>query len=272
MYFVDKFYNKSPKFRIFLMKLLYGCQDVLVNLFGLQLYINSLRENGYFRASRMVLKSSLLRDEVSILLNLSTLLRDGDSFIDVGANIGLFSSIIARYSKFTNLQGIYAFEANNETFKRLEINSKKYGFEAFNIGISNQECELMFVDGAVSHVFTTTENASRYNIKSKTTSVKCKPLDKINIKGNSIIIKIDVEGQELKVLEGARSFFEAQRVKAIYLDGFTNTKEVLGFLDKYNFYLFDGRTLEEINGEVFSLLAVHEAYASSRLKNKKCKE
>ncbi|NEO23535.1 FkbM family methyltransferase [Moorena sp. SIO4A5] len=270
MYFVDNFYNKSPKLRILLMKLIYGSQDILVNLFGLELYINSLRENGYFRASRMVLKGSLLRDEVSILLNISSLLRDGDTFVDVGANIGLFSSVIARASKFTNLQGIYAFEANNETFKRLEINSKTHGFEAFNIGISNQECELMFVDGAVSHVFTTTKTASRYNINSKTTLVKCNSLDQINIKGNSIIIKIDVEGQELAVLEGARSFFEAQRVKAIYLDGFANQTAVLDFLYKYNFYLFDGRTLKETNGNIFSLLAVHEAYASPKLRNKKC--
>ena len=269
MYFVDQLYNKSPRVRFLLMKLIYGSKDILVNLFDLK-YINTLRENGYFRASRMIMKSSLLRDEISVLLNISMLIKDGDSFVDVGANIGLFSSAFARYSKFMNLQGIYAFEANFNTFKRLEINSKTHGFEAFNIGISNQECELMFVDGAVSHVFTTTDNASRYNLNSKTISVKCKPLDQINIKGNSIILKIDVEGQELGVLEGARSLFEAQRVKALYLDGFANPKAILRFLDEYNFCLFDGRTLEITNGDVFSLLAVHQTYVSPRLKNNKC--
>ena len=98
MYFVDQLYNKSPRVRFLLMKLIYGSKDILVNLFDLK-YINTLRENGYFRASRMIMKSSLLRDEISVLLNISMLIKDGDSFVDVGANIGLFSSAFAAFTR-----------------------------------------------------------------------------------------------------------------------------------------------------------------------------
>ena len=46
------------------------------------------------------------------------ILSKGDSFVDVGANIGIFSSIIARYKPFLSLEGVYAFEANPDTFGR----------------------------------------------------------------------------------------------------------------------------------------------------------
>lgn len=258
MKIIDKFYNKSPKVRELLMKLLYGDKDISVKLFDVETEINTIRENGYFRASKISSKSSLLRDEVSIFMTLSMLLGNGDSFVDVGANIGIFSSIIARYQPFLSLEGIYAFEANPSTFERLEKNSQRYNYTSYNVGISDQKRTLDFVDGAVSHVFTTIDNASKYNIKSRAVKVDCERLDKFDIKGNSIVLKIDVEGQELNVLEGARNLFEERRIKAVYLDGFANQKECLSFLKQYGFLLFDGRTLSKSDGTVFALLALSE--------------
>ena len=86
--------------------------------------------------------------------------------------------------------------------------------------------------------------------------IQCQRLDYFDIKGDSIVPKIDVEGQELKILEGARSLFDNQRIKAVYLDGFTNHKECLNFLMQYDFLLFDGKTLTESDGNLFSLLAI----------------
>jgi len=256
MQVVDRFYNKSPKVRELLMRLIYGSKDISIDLCGVKTEINTMKENGYLRASNLSLKSSLLRDEIPIFLSLSMILSKGDSFVDVGANIGIFSSIIARYKPFLSLEGVYAFEANPDTFERLEKNSKSYGFTPYNIGISDREGELEFVAGAVSHVFTTVDNASKYNIESRSTMIQCQRLDYFDIKGDSIVLKIDVEGQELKILEGARSLFDNQRIKAVYLDGFANHKECLNFLTQYGFLLFDGKTLTESDGNLFSLLAV----------------
>lgn len=258
MKIVDKFYNKSPRIRELIMKFVYGDEDIAIKLFDLEMGINTVRENGYLRASRMLSKGSLLRDEVPIFLSLSMILNKGDSFVDVGANIGIFSSIIARYQSFLSLKGVYAFEANPNTFERLKQNAKRHGFTAHNIGISNQECKLEFVDGAVSHVFTTINNASNYNINTRLMTVQCKRLEQFDIQGDSIVMKIDVEGQELKVLEGTRSFFDEQRIKAVYLDGFAQQEECLQFLQQYGFRLFDGRTLTKSDGSVFSLLALSE--------------
>ncbi|MEH1929771.1 FkbM family methyltransferase [Nostoc sp.] len=252
---IDNFYNKNPKFRKFIMKSLFGNKTIQVTLFDTELMINSIKENGYYRASRLCNISSLLRDEVSVILNIAGLLSENDTFVDIGANVGIFSSILSRYQKLFPDRQIYAFEANPDTYERLKINSKKYGFKAYNIGISDRECELEFIEGVVSHVFTTVENASRYNIKDKITNIKCQRLDKFEIPGKSLILKIDVEGQELQVLRGASSFFDEQRIKAVYLDGYSD-KGVLDFLSAYNFSLWDGRKLLETDGDLFSLLAI----------------
>lgn len=99
---------------------------------------------------------------------------------------------------------MYAFEANPDTYKRLEINSHRYGFEAFNYAISDKEGNLKFLHGTVLHTFTTVENASGYHYENKsTTQILYKRLDSFGFAGNSLIIKIDGEGQELEALIGA---------------------------------------------------------------------
>jgi FkbM family methyltransferase len=256
---IDNLYNKSPNFRKNLMHLLYGNKNADVKIFDTEIRINTIRENGYFRASKLCATSSLLRDEISVIMNLISLLDSNEIFIDIGANIGLFSSTISRCKKIIPGLEIYAFEANPETYQRLKINAEKHDFQAVNIALSNMEGELNFLDGAVSHVFTTVENSSRYNLTNKIIQVKCKRLDQFVFPGQPIVLKIDVEGQELNVLEGAKKLFECQRIKAVYLDGFSHQKEVIDFLRSYNFSFLDGRSLLETDGEVFSLLAVSKA-------------
>src|SRR5262249_1990702 len=79
-------------------------------------------------------------------------------------------------------------------------------------------------DGAVSNVFTTTENASSYSIRRERSFCECRRLDDLPVVGNSIVMKIDVEGQELEVLLGAKKYFDGCRVKALYLDGYKDLR------------------------------------------------
>jgi FkbM family methyltransferase len=255
---VERFYNKSPRIRLLISKLIFGNKDLKINLFGTDLEINTLRESGYFRASKLANSSSLIRDEIAILMSILSISRSNDTFVDVGANIGIFSSVISQFSRLNQNVNVYAFEANPSTYERLQKNAKEHDFQSFNVGVSDRECELEFVDGAVSHVFTTVENASAYNLTDKTTKVKCQRLDKFNIVGDSMILKIDVEGQELEVLEGAKAFFDNKRVKAVYLDGFSRQDLVLNFLNNYGFSFFDGKNMSKTDGKIFSLLAVAE--------------
>ena len=99
------------------------------------------------------------------------------------------------------------------------------------------------------------ENASDYSIPGDKATVPCKRLDGLGIIGDSLILKIDVEGQERNVLDGALGFFRANRVKAVYVDGYKD-KEVESLLSGHGFTLLDGRTLQPIQKDVFSLLAI----------------
>src|SRR6516164_1031602 len=94
---VDKYYIKKPKLRRLVSTLLYGNKDNEVSFFDTKLYINSIKENGYFRAARYAQRSSVFKDEVSPLINISNLISNNSTFIDVGANVGLFSSTMARF-------------------------------------------------------------------------------------------------------------------------------------------------------------------------------
>jgi len=191
-----------------------------------------------------------------VILNLAALLADGDTFVDIGANAGIYVLTLARMRALLPRARFYAFEANPDTFARLAVHAGAMGVEAHNVALSDREGTLEFIGGAVSNVFTTIENASAYSMPGKAVSVPCKRLGQFEIAGDSLILKIDVEGQEMAVLNGAADFFAAKRVKAVYLDGYKE-KAVEQFLRERGFVFLEGKTLASTGGGVFSLLALH---------------
>jgi FkbM family methyltransferase len=255
---IDRFFIKQPRLRSRVTRLFYGDKDREVDLFGSRFVINSLRENGYVRAAHKMRFSSLLSDEVSVLLSLATLLRPGDSFVDVGANVGLFCCTLNRINRLGSepVVRFYAYEPHPDTFRRLKMNTDGTGVTARNVAASSQNGELEFVDGAVSHVFTLAERASSYNLLDQRRRVPSIRLDSEPVEGNSIVLKIDVENQELAVLEGARNWFELERVKAVYIDGYADQQQVESFLLGFGLRFFNGRSLKPFTKGDFSMLAV----------------
>lgn len=254
-YFIDQYFIKQPKIRRFVTWLLEGNHDQDIQLLGASLHINSIKEHGYLRSFRMAQKSALLREELPVIINLASLLENGDTFVDIGANIGIYSLTLVRMLHIKPEIRFYAFEANPDTFKRLAVKAPAQGINIFNLALSDKSGVLEFVEGAVSHVFTTIPNTSKYSIPSQKLSVECRRLDEIDIEGDSLILKIDVEGQEKEVIDGADGLFRSNRVKAVYLDGYKD-KQIESLLLSYGFNLFDGKTLEPTEGGIFSLLAI----------------
>jgi FkbM family methyltransferase len=215
---IDRWFLKQPLVRRFLTSILAGTREGKVVLLAREIQVHTTREHGYFRASRLSQTCSLFRDELPVLIHLAGLLRDGDTFLDVGANIGVFCVNLASFRTiYPNLQ-VYAFEANPDTAARLRANAEPLGVKVFSFALSDHNGFLEFIDGAVSNVFTTTENASSYSIRRERSLCECRQLDDLPVIGNSIVMKIDVEGQELEVLLGAKSYFDGGRIKALYLD------------------------------------------------------
>ncbi len=257
MGFVDKYFLKKPLLRRLLTKWYYGDTSKTVHIFNTPLYINSIKENGYLRAHHYADKSSVFKDEVTILINLAQLISESTTFIDIGANVGLFCSTYERFRKLYKDFHIYAFEANPDTFKRLQKTVEGRNIQTFNVALSDEAANLEFIEGVVSHVFAEKTYARPHHIKNqKTVELAAKRLDDFDIAGNSMILKIDVEGHEYEVLEGARKFFEANRVRAVYLDGYRKGDKIFSFLRSFDFRLLDGKTLAPVSEHNFSLLAI----------------
>lgn len=130
---------------------------------------------------------------------------ENTNMIDIGAHIGTTSLLMSKY--LSNNCYIHAFEPiYNEILKyNIEQNNLKDKIIIHPIGLSNISEKLQggYID------FTKEQNYGYSNLdelkKATETSeliIRTEPLDKINI-NNVSFIKIDVEGSERKVLEGA---------------------------------------------------------------------
>jgi FkbM family methyltransferase len=252
---IDRYFLKQPPLRRFITKLFNGNRQEQVTLLAQDYQVHTVREHGFFRASKLARTCSLFRDEAPVLVHLAGLLCDGDTFLDIGANVGIFAANIASFrSVYPDLK-IYAFEPNRDTASRLRANVEPLGVEVFAIALSDRSGTLEFVGGAVSNVYTTVENASSYSISEERSTCQCRRLEDLPIAGNSLVMKIDVEGQELEVLDGSLCYFRAGRVKAVYLDDYKDSR-VRSFLDQFGFRYFNGRTLAAATEETRHLLAV----------------
>jgi FkbM family methyltransferase len=238
LHLIDRYFIKKPLIRRFVTKILAGDRERKVTLLAGDYVVHSVREHGLFRASRLARTCS-----------------DGDTFLDIGANIGVFAANIARLEALFPDLKIYAFEPNPDTAARLRANTERLGVEIFDIALSDRNGTLEFVDGAVSNVFSTVENASSYSIMGERRLCECRRLEDLAIQSNSLVMKIDVEGHEWEVLQGAIGLFQANRVRALYLDDFKDSR-IVPFLDAYEFRFFNGRTLEPATDQTRHLLAI----------------
>ncbi|HET9418029.1 MAG TPA: FkbM family methyltransferase, partial [Chthoniobacterales bacterium] len=146
-----------------------------------------------------------------------------------------------------------AIEPNRQTAERLR-DSVGESVQVLNIAMSDRSGELGFTSGVTSGVFRV---SAREAAEMK---VHCERLDALSLPQTDLVVKIDVEGHELPVLRGAARLFEEQRVKVIYLDGYSDGA-IPDFLRERDFALYHGRTLVPCGPEAprDSLLAIHRS-------------
>lgn len=138
---------------------------------------------------------------------------DGNA-IDVGANMGRIAVFMAR-----RLQGrghIYAFEPTPDTARRAAATFALNGLEnvsLFPCAVGDMNGEIKFYH-AENHTDLASATPSDFQTSWKETDTPCRTLDDIIVSEeihNITFMKIDVEGHELKVFQGARALMQRDK-------------------------------------------------------------
>lgn len=167
-------------------------------------------------------------------------------FIDVGANFGIYS---LRISKLFKTLRIIAFEPVLTTFDKLimniKINNLEKKIETFNLGLSNTDGLKRMVtlkrrDYVQSGGFSFNIPKGKFSNEIITQYHKSIIGDKVlKFKKKKIVIKIDVEGYENKVLLGIKNLLKNNKI-LLQIEIFDNNfKKINKLLLKYNFKLIN---------------------------------
>jgi FkbM family methyltransferase len=133
---------------------------------------------------------------------LSSIIKKGDIIVDVGANHGAYTDFFK-----TKLEGtgkIYTIELHPSTFNLLQ---KKYDKDdniiVINKAVSNLDGEIPYYQGNGDCLHNILGHDVNYRVNNKIGNITSIRLDTLLEKVENIdLIKIDVEGAELMVLEG----------------------------------------------------------------------
>ena len=173
---------------------------------------------------------------------------------DVGAYIG---EVAATYKRMFPQSTIYCFEPFPDSFHKLNRLCRDASIKAHQIAFSDEEGKTTFhtnVDLSCNSLLPPTGGDfkcySAKSIKDGEIQVETNTLDNF-CAGNKIscidILKLDVEGAEVKVLEGASGMLSKQAIKLIYsevmfiphYDGGCMFHELAALLNQYGYTLLN---------------------------------
>ena len=193
------------------------------------------------------LEKELLDNLIKFMERLNVNFKDL-TFIDIGANIGNHSIYFSSIVKY-----VHAFEVNPLVFNLLKLNAQlRKNITPHNIGLGSEYSSgKLFVDKSnLGASFIKSKLPSKSNNKKymQPINVEIKPFDEyLELCGEVGIIKLDVEGMEYEVLQGAKKTIKRYAPIILFeqqLDSFENKNSVktkaTSFLNKhsYKFYLF----------------------------------
>lgn len=171
------------------------------------------------------------------------------NIIDIGANIGSFSLKVARHLSQSNSSfKVYSFEPYKKIFNILKKNLKlnktfKNSIKLENTPISNKDNQKFLVKIVKNNLGANKLKQIKKNMNSKISHTNASiSLDSYVLKKkikNISFIKIDVEGMEIDVLEGAKKILKRDS-PAIFIEinekiYNKNGKSIIPFLKNFNY-------------------------------------
>ncbi len=179
--------------------------------FPLQLKIRK----GYHSLSAQVYFGLSEFEEMTFLLDR---LNQGDYFVDVGANLGAYSLLAAGVCQ-AEVLAIEPWPANVAVLReQVEFNRLGVKVEILQAGASDQDGELLFQSDSSQNTFVVEAN---HDEATAVISVPVYRLDSI-LKRCPQYIKIDVEGHELRVLNGLGAYLDNPELEVIQCETLTD--------------------------------------------------
>lgn len=186
----------------------------------------------------------------SPIFTLESQLKKGDTFIDVGANQGEYTLWAARKAGTTGK--VYSFEPMAGLFAQLKENIQlnptyKSVFHPIQLGLSKEPGELeLFTQLGENEGTNTIFSSDQFNISlgkiqldTLDNQVEKLGIDRIDV------MKVDVEGAELQVLQGGEKSIEKFRPKLLLeinreacKSGGYEAEDILELLQKYDYKFF----------------------------------
>ena len=182
--------------------------------------------NGFYEKEQLIFLDKICnKDEIT-------------HFLDIGANIGYYSLY------FKKISNIFAFEPNKKNFLRLKENNElnNLNIKMYNFGLSNtnSDSEIWYTNKdkmGGSAIYEKNDPAlKKYNYKDiiKEKILTKKLDDIIDINNSKILVKIDVERHEKKVLEGMNKMIKQNNIIMQIEIGHDQKNEVFSYLNKLN--------------------------------------
>lgn len=167
------------------------------------------------------------------------------TFVDVGANIGYFTTLVAKHYPLVKVVSIEAFPPTIEKLRvNLELNSVN-NVRVIEAAVSDGQGVLELFYGGRFNEGATTTVKGRFNTAAHT--VACKPLPELLTDGEIAamrLAKIDVEGAELSVIKGLAPALalmpkDVEVIVEISGNSKENSKIIFDTFAEYNFNAYE---------------------------------
>lgn len=155
------------------------------------------------------------------LKQIASLIKKGGTCIDVGANVGFYTLHFAK--KMQNTGKAYAFEADPSVFAKLKANCKLNTFgsiDIYNKAISNQNGKTTF--HCSQDACSGSGSLEKFHdIAGQQIEIETQSLDSFLAEEKISfvdLIKIDIEGHEIKLLQGAKESLKKRKFGHIFVE------------------------------------------------------
>lgn len=153
----------------------------------------------------------------------------GDTAVDIGAHVGYWSRRLVKDYSY-----VVAFEAAADHVECLERNVNAENFTIHKIALSNEPGTVKFSQ--------THSNSGMSRVADSGIELECEPLDRWKLRGVDLI-KIDVEGHELNVLQGAEHTILRNRpvlfIEILRSTPLATRNSILDLLHSWNYVMVD---------------------------------